>query len=149
MGKTSMTLGWLVGRQIVGQRRTQEKQPIAYLYNGVQLPPLPEWDKEIYPYAVIYPYTTISANPVSGYKLRIAETLEYGQNDIGVNGFDLGIGEEYSSPDGSNGWGDRTEEQYTHWFPETSSHIVWTNTDLFYADGNLWFAASDPIPVYE
>jgi hypothetical protein len=52
MDKTSLTLGWLVGRRIAGQR-TKQKTPIAYLYNGVQLPPLPEWDREKYPYAVI------------------------------------------------------------------------------------------------
>ena len=30
-----------------------QKQPVAYLYNGVRLPKLPEWDRETYPYATI------------------------------------------------------------------------------------------------
>ena len=29
-------------------------EPVAYLYNGVRLPKLPEWDKEKYPYVCIY-----------------------------------------------------------------------------------------------
>ena len=32
---------------------TNAKTPDGYSYNGVQLPKLPEWDKEMYPYAVI------------------------------------------------------------------------------------------------
>lgn len=35
MDKTSMILGWLAGRAIAGQRRGQEKEPVAYLENGV------------------------------------------------------------------------------------------------------------------
>lgn len=30
-----------------------QKEPVAYLYNGVILPALPEWDRETYPYLVI------------------------------------------------------------------------------------------------
>ncbi|MBR5862186.1 MAG: hypothetical protein IKZ08_02550 [Bacteroidales bacterium] len=50
---------WLIGL-IVGLvekpmlLNAVKKEPIAYLYNGVQLPKLPEWDKEQYPYAAVY-----------------------------------------------------------------------------------------------
>jgi hypothetical protein len=36
-----------------------------YFYNGVELPALPEWDKEAYPYAAIFPLT----NGTDGYSL--------------------------------------------------------------------------------
>jgi hypothetical protein len=60
MDKTSMTLGFLVGRQIAGQRRAVKKTIIGYNYNGTVLPDINKvWeDKETYPYAYI---TTISS----------------------------------------------------------------------------------------
>lgn len=55
MDKTSLTLGWLVGKQIAGQRKAVEKQPVAYLYNGVTAKDINEvWtDKKTYPYAFL------------------------------------------------------------------------------------------------
>lgn len=35
MDKTSMILGWLVGRAVAVQRKGQERVPVAYLENGV------------------------------------------------------------------------------------------------------------------
>lgn len=66
MDETSMVLGWLMGRRIAGQRKKQEKQPIGYLYSGVTvpdvpeydssivLPKLPEWEEETYPKALLF-----------------------------------------------------------------------------------------------
>ena len=33
---------YLLGRRIAGQRRKQDRVPVAYLYNGVRLPGLTE-----------------------------------------------------------------------------------------------------------
>jgi hypothetical protein len=73
MDKTSLTLGWLVGRRIAGQRRTKlpdepEKEPIGYIYGETYdgeytwledtiygpLPSEEEWNRTEYPYAVMY-----------------------------------------------------------------------------------------------
>ena len=146
MDKSSLTLGWLVGRQIAGQRRTQEKQPIAYLYNGVQLPPLPEWDKVKYPYAFIWEFVGI-------YKLSVFDTpLRYGI----VNGehcIYLSAGAEgllYNSK--------LTDGEYKSWEYVKEEIIAesveltpfWANHNVISdSDGSAYLEASDPIPVYE
>ena len=48
----SSVMGLLLG-QFSSPLPMAQKEPVAYLYNGVVLPKLPEWDKETYPYAVI------------------------------------------------------------------------------------------------
>ena len=51
MDAKSFANGFLCG--LMGKGVLREAEPVAYLYNGVQLAPLPKWDKETYPYAVI------------------------------------------------------------------------------------------------
>ena len=48
----SLFMGWKAGNWVARQRG-KKKTPVAYLYNGVRLPGLPEWDKTVYPFAVI------------------------------------------------------------------------------------------------
>lgn len=50
INQSAKMLGYLMGRMIP---RHLAKLPVAYLYNGVRLPKLPEWNKETHPYAVI------------------------------------------------------------------------------------------------
>ena len=141
MGKTSMTLGWLVGRRVAGQR-TKQKTAVAYLYNGVQLPPLPEWDKETYPYAYI-----VHGN--STYKVRFCSVPLVALN------ISLILSNTFSSQ-GEHEINYKLENG--EWVDETYAggcSAVWSNTDIYYKDsvpdvgGTLAMAASDPIPVYE
>lgn len=156
MDKTSLSLGWLVGRQIAGQRRTQ-KDAVAYLYNGVQLPPLPEWDKTAYPYAFIravadyglYELYVFKTEP-SWFKPNLAVTF-YGVADgntyLKASHY-VGHSEywDYSAPIlGQSALTEKTSGGYI----QKSEEVVWSNFKVLNKDGSPWLEASDPIPVYE
>jgi hypothetical protein len=150
-------IGWLTGRRIAGQRKKTEKVPVAYLYNGVRLPKLPEWDKEKYPYAIIALVGT-SGFGGSIYSLRMPEdnsVVTYGDANtqaINANKSSLfsnvmGVTDENAS---SKSWAD--VKQYS--MGDIDNYIdldtiIWTNFDIYKTDGTLYLAASDPIPVYE
>ena len=113
--------------------------PIAYLYNGVQYPTLPEWDKEVYPYAYIS-----KAN-----QLNVLSGVTFGMNDgypslkiAPVNHpFYYGGTDEWNGPYTAN---DITGE----WV--RCSAIAWANFDVIDAsDNSTILAASEPVPVYE
>ena len=156
MDKPSLTLGWLVGKQIASQRRIQEKHPIAYLYNGVQLPPLPEWDKGKYPYAYIMDVPN-STDGSSNYVL-ILSTVEFINRLAGLIFTTL-----YGKADGEaivytyNTIADtewrQTDIVYNVAAGEKIEHsfldVHWANTDVYYDNGSLCRSASDPIPVYD
>lgn len=146
MDKASMTLGWLVGRQIAGQRKAVEKQPIAYLFNGVQLPPLPDWDKETYPYAVIHSavsgggyYLYLHSDTPSVHVESSAGELWYGTPNATTISMHV-----YPSFE--------TEWKYQLTYGGASAmlkQVVWANHDILNSDGSVYLSASDPIPVYE
>lgn len=169
MDKTSLTLGWLVGRQIAGQRRAVEKQPIAYLFNGVQMPPLPEWDREMYPYAAIL---GDSAGNFWNYSTRLILStvpLLYAGDNI------LYWSAMYGTAAGSSiayEWSNLNDSMLITYEPgfiraenldETfeagggasarglANNLLWANYDVYkHPSGTtLVLAASDPIPVYE
>jgi hypothetical protein len=137
MGKTSLTFGWLVGKQIAGQRRTQEKQPTAYLYNGVRLPALPEWDKETYPYACIGKMSTDSF-------INVCSSSPFAVID-GVCSFKGAVLHNAYNKFGE--WSGFTSFNLSSYL--SYSDVLWTNTDILNSDGSVYLSASDPIPVYE
>jgi hypothetical protein len=109
-----------------------KKQPIAYSYNGVILPALPEWDREMYPYAVIglldgvyhltYHYTTFAVYDDGTYYIPGSGTSAYALTD--------------------------GEWVFTHlWLKSLTA--VWANYDMQTDGGTLVLAASEPTPVYE
>lgn len=115
-----------------------------YLYNGIELPPLPEWDKETYPNAYIARNTD-------------ADSYEYGlvlsKKNIGVHSgglYHFATSMLYKCIDG-----DWTLETSALW--GLSGVVVWSNTDVYYDTydslgdlaGTLYLAASTPIPVYD
>ena len=116
-------------------------EPVAYLYNGVRLPKLPEWDKEMYPYAAI----DYHESPYYGetYHLEFYTLRPYWKEDgvyppaycaSGVSGL----------VDGK--WADIV---YVHFYPTAKSTPFWTSFDVLNEDGSIYMAASEPIPVYE
>ena len=118
-------------------------EPVAYLYNGVRLPPLPEWDKEAYPYAVLQGMNTSYRFNVSS--LPIYTVVNDGHEYVTV------------SPDAE---GDNWEfnKGYEAWkrsifgggvVPIVAIPVFWANYDVQYEDGTLYLAASEPVPVYE
>lgn len=133
---TGLTLG-LAGKPVLlgGQ-----KTPVAYLYNGVRLPALPEWDRESYPYAYIDDHST------HFHTLRCFAALPTVSDGLVVKSGGI----QYVCPHSDVG-------DNTKWTLQSSSgsNILypvewnWTNFDLSDSDGNVLFTASDPIPVYE
>lgn len=161
MDKTSLTLGWLVGRQIAGQRG---KKTVAYLYGEeqIRLPPLPELK---YKYAVIHK-ATYNDNPI--YFLVVSDTPPFYNNLLGLESIQIKAGANitekfvvfdmetlewavsvYGDCDGLNVWSDGKDTLLTEkLYVSSLSNAVWTNVDIE-KDGTLFLAASDPIPVYE
>lgn len=117
------------------------KEPIAYLYNGVRLPKLPEWDRGVYPYAVIV--------VLSNGTYRLLCTAEqvthvYSEFILISNTTANYTFISYDLVDGE--W-----EQVNK---GAMVPAIWTNHNLYYHEteeeaGELYMAASEPIPVYE
>jgi hypothetical protein len=114
-------------------------EPVAYLYNGIPLPALPEWDKEAYPYAVIV------QNNSSGNYLFVAD------DEVFTAGIDGAVGRLF--PGACYRYGDGAWQPYSS--GASNAKGVWSNRDIYYSDGveevggTLYMEASDPVPVYE
>ena len=159
----SLLQGYLVGCRLRAMR--SKKEPVAYLYNGVRLPKLPEWDTEGYPNAVIFEHGLNSDIYVPGFGAWVSEkeifvrcrTSSAGDAIVEIRTqpplmhMDYGHGEEVWDG-GSKEW---TQTSYVvgqtlYNNDVQKSRIVWANHDIFEEDGTLYFAkCADPIPVYE
>ena len=130
------------------------RKPVAYLYNSVKLPPLPECDKETYPYAVLYKtllsyrlcylkHIQYTRNTETGKTLLVIPktSIRYRNMTMGDN---KGVWEELPLDADS----EIILAVRTGSLP-SSSGIEWTNVTLVDLDGNTVIKASDPIPVYE
>ena len=154
----SLTLSWLVGRRIAGQRGNKPKEPIAYLYNGVQMPKLPEWDREMYPYAVIDDwsaddnvyqpkkcYAVVCSNQRPFYNGEVVLSNTPAQTFTCMISFD----EEFSYSSGVPFGEWYFSHKEDHLMNTAFESVVWTNTDILNEDGSVYLAASEPIPIYE
>lgn len=116
-----------------------------YLYNDIELPVLPQWDKTVFPYAYIhYQYTTSGGF----YSLKLFDT------PMESYGIGYGDGTEYSVRTVSGKLAMYTScvinEEPKFDEPHdisllVSQKIVWSNYDHFHTDGTLLCAASYPI----
>ena len=139
---------YLLGRRIAGQRRKQERVPVAYLYNGVRLPGLP--DAQGYQNAFIGTLKLGTNTTTFLYLLDfIPKATEY---QFGIKKL-IGIGSYlYCGIKGSAStlrWadadpGEATGEPFGMVFTS-----IWSNVDVYNDDGTLYLAASEPVPVYE
>ena len=124
------------------------KEPVAYLYNGVRLPKLPEWDKTAYPYAVILPDGGVAGGAETMYRLRIVDrpfVVDSGDLVYCIDPDSQEILYRAFSTDGE--W--EYEKSGVIGFEQTLRNAVWTNTDIMTLLGEVHLAASDPVPVYE
>lgn len=137
---------YFLGRRIAGQRRKQDRVPVAYLYNGVRLPGLPEeWNPETHPFA----FVVITNNILTGNKERatlyVAPSTTPGMTNIGIGNNSMYTYVDVD--DISSGWSEFTV------MPDGNrivmQNIKWTNFDIYTSDGTLVMGASDPVPVYE
>ena len=122
---------------------TVGREPVAYLYNGIRLPALPEWDREKYPYAVI-----IDASPL----FIVFKVVDIAPEVDASISFDPSLSSDanyiqWRYDDETNTWGSMETGQVGS--SGSLFSTIWTNTDLYNADGSVFLAASDPIPVYE
>lgn len=114
-----------------------------YSYNGVELPALPEWDKETYPVAIICYFSFLQK-----YQLRVCSEFVYqidsdGSYDVGVLNYMSFVSSGVDSWSGSSSVSDGPL-----WITDVGSdYILWTNTDILYEDGTVATAASEPVPV--
>lgn len=155
----SLFMGWKAGN-LVARQRGAKKKPVAYLYNGVRLPALPEWDKEKYPYAVIDEWeSTFNGHAgkiyfLSFYTEKIVWKRESnkwympGKLVVYATTDSAKIAEYFDSfapgEVGFNMWGIAEEDDGI-----ACDKVIWTSTDLVFDDGTLYLAASEPVPVYE
>ena len=121
---------------------------VGYSYNGTILPALPEWDKETYPYASI-----AYISPTSNYYINCttAQTVISSDGTAQIAVEDLKTYEFKLSDDGLK-WEYFTQNSYSANQTIISVMYVndpWTNYDILNADGTVYLAASEPIPVYE
>lgn len=133
------------------------REPIAYSYNGVILPALPEWDRERYPYAYITYWSSFGEFSLFTHEKRpIAYTQHTESGDWLTIGTPEGCEVSYwgtVSPGNKKGWDGRAEPITTRnseGSALTSKEVVlWTNTDILNEDGTVFQTTSEPIPVYE
>jgi hypothetical protein len=124
-----------------------------YLYNGVELPALPDYDKTKFPYAYII--TTNYENHPYHLRLYTSPFLPKSGDTQRVY-----ILEDSTMDDrvwylGADNWSGRNENHVDNyddnktplWNNERYSTFVWANTDILNADGSIYLAASDPVPV--
>jgi hypothetical protein len=124
--------------------------PKAFRYNGVRLPPLPEWDKTVYPYALItevvqgerYHFVAFSTKPGAFPDDRMPEYIWYGTPIT-----DDGATIEYICRTTDNdGWVFHDDSSY---FRDPLFNLLWADHDALNTDEKLYLAASEPVPIYE
>ena len=121
-------------------------EPIAYLYNGIQLPVPPEWDKETYPYA------TMQLDGSTGnYFLWLTSTRPCKSIiHLAINPSGVGVVYATKASEGHTTWyqADKWDEGESPFGALTSA--MWANYDIFKTDGiTVYLESSEPIPVYE
>ena len=149
----SFVMGILLG--MVGRAKLPqgEAEPVAYLYNGVRLPKLPEWDKETYPYAVIDYNHIYDDDPFYELQLYSSMTTTVESGELGsryyvkVTGSFIWI-RSYLNRQPSV-WAEPYYGNYNSVVMEPTDTWQWSNTDILNPDGSVHFAASEPVPVYE
>lgn len=132
-------------------RGVLRREPIAYLYNGVQLPGLPEWDKETYPYALI----VVNPEPfaVVPYTKVLASKFPFVWMDYGFTAFaNSSQTDSYVHSvinEGETEWSEVITVSQNGVSTNGEETVIWANHDILNEDGSLYLAASEPIPIYE
>ena len=128
---------------------------MKYLYRFVELEEFPEYDKEKYPFAVL----TMSYDPVENSVLgdfhlwlfSNEPTLD-GNNYLFVRG---GYLTDYVKSLYQDSWRkgwygqDYALPEEKEWYVLHRTSVIWTNFNLLCDGGEVYFKASEPIPVYE
>jgi hypothetical protein len=112
-----------------------------YLYNGREMPELPNG---FYPYWFIMENKYVPENPIlvnSQYAL-----YRHVNDDGSSHNYYTEKSKYFSYTIADGAWSNATaggpRDNEAYGFP-----VIWSNHDILYADGSLFFAASDPVPV--
>ena len=128
----------------------------TWLYNGVELPPLPQWDKEEFPYAFISENIPYGQYDGYAYRLHLYAAPCYVAYD--ENGKVNRVFTEKNSPyqlwggnTGAVAW-DFSGDGNNLTGSATNNLPLWVNADMYY-NGNdptnsLYMSQSNPVPVY-
>lgn len=158
---TSWRVGFELGLAGFSFPYSKPRKPTAYLYNGVRLPALPEWDREVYPFAFV---TWINSSSSATAFLYCSTVPIYKNDETSL--FAYVIAKENGSmicyacstwPDGElyEDWhrfedGDETVTAETKFTVLQTAAIKWTNFDMLnYSDDSVYLAGSNPVPVYK
>ena len=140
----SFMMGFRVGQLLQGMRGKVEPvvpaEPVAYLYNGVELPKLPYRDEEYSNTTIVYGTSTtlyFTNYPGTGYDSNLYFS---GQNGNAVKAIEYalknGIWQERERWEGERGIGHRG--------------FIFTSYDLYHpSTGEIVLAATEPVPIYE
>lgn len=107
-----------------------------YLYNGIELPQLPEWDKTAYPYAFMYKIIG------THYGFVVSDTTTYYKEGSVYVGNTMACAvtpDSFVSPTADN--------ELTGF--EKYGSVFWSNHDILNSDGTLYLAASEPVPIVQ
>lgn len=123
-----------------------KREPIAYLYNGVRLPALPEWDRETYPFAVIVKYDD-DIVATQYYLAFYATQADYDADYAYATKFWVQPCVKYLTRGTYQEWESMTQDYV---YATSEEVLIWANHDILYKGSTeVCRAASDPIPVYE
>lgn len=113
-----------------------------YLYGDVELPPLPEWDRETYPYAWIRATNTAK----NDFRLYVQSEIKYAVSASGVTMIVINKASclRYSCAIGGTEW---TQISVSSSNLAIESWELWANFDVYDENNELLLAASEPIPV--
>lgn len=136
---------------LVGTGRLIGKDPVAYLYNGVQLPALPEWDRGAYPYAYMHGWGGSIEN---GNNLWF-----YAYTDYPLERTELVAGAVFQVPlipnlhrvgsYLSDGVWSEMAESISEEGTGAAGYVFWSNFDILNDADEVIQPASEPVPVYE
>ena len=114
-----------------------------FLYNGVELPELPEWDKTRYPYAFIYIVTLDGTTGV--YTLVVSSSSVMGYDGNGIICPSATVGQRYTVS--GEEWAAAASSDDFYIKRDNLIFTVWANFDVLNANGSVYVAASEPVPV--
>lgn len=130
---------------------TVGREPVAYLYNGVRLPGLPETEL---PYAVIVygEQYVLGVGTVKQYSLLFtSEPLTWivgSAAPLTSNGISVSL-DRFSMGVDESEWTHLSDYPTEGTINFQCDTAIWSNIDMADADGNIHLNASAPIPVYE
>ena len=141
---------YFLGRRIAGQRRKQERVPVAYLYNGVRLPNVPARDKATYPNELVT-MSTLDSGETRFRFYCMRSSYPY----IAANGSVILAGAP--DPDknllvtslitGESEWPDFKESSLIG--STKIANVLWSSVDIKDETGTVCFYSTEPVPVYE